>query len=755
VLEVTFTFQTVVDKQGLTRYCYVTTTGLEAPTLHVYPGNQLVIHFQNQLPPATAGGSMPGMQMPMSHPTDSQTTTGDCSGSGVMTAATTNLHFHGMNVPPTCGQDDVIHTMIQPGDTFTYDVQIPRDEPPGLYWYHPHPHGFSEGQVHGGAAGALIVEGIQNVNTSLAGLPERLFVLHDQLLPGLESYDANTPSWDISLNYVPVPYPHYPPAIVQTPPAEQELWRVLNASADTIFNVQYVVNGVLQPMKVVAIDGYPIGGEDGIPPTHTETSLLLPPGARAEFVATSPNLGDRAQIVTEHWDSGPDGASNPARPIENIVAQATPQPGLERLPSQLHAQKFTQLVNLGERPVARRALYFSEVFPDANNPNRPSTFFITVDGQTPTAYHPNEPPNIVVHQGTVEDWTVQNRAFEDHIFHIHQLHFRVRAVNGLPVNDPAMRDTIDLPSWSGKGPYPSVTLRMDFRNSSFVGTFVYHCHILAHEDHGMMGTVQIVQRAGTTTTLSASANDVNLNESVAFTTTVAPAVAGGPAPTGTVQFAEDGTNVGATVMVSGGKASMTVPLQTSGSHTITAFYSGDSTYSESASNAFAITVEDYSLSATAATIPQPGRSGNSVITITASENFKAVINFVCSLPNSMAEAACFVNPRLATGSGQVMLTVNTTPEHALVPLHIRIPPLGPVGGFVCGLLLLLAVSMLSVPRSKWRNLATLGLVLLAISWFAISCGGSNTISNLGTLPGTYNVVVTGTSGSGSTQIQHK
>ena len=179
MLTVNFTFQTTVDEQGLTRYCYITDTGLEAPTLHVNPGDQLIINFTNDLPAATPeqmarGMKMPamqGMKMPMVKAAASSSNAADCPGSGIMTAATTNLHFHGTNVAPICGQDDVIHTMIQPGDTFTYDVQIPSDEPPGLYWYHPHPHGFSEGQVQGGAAGALIVEGIQNVNTSLAGLP--------------------------------------------------------------------------------------------------------------------------------------------------------------------------------------------------------------------------------------------------------------------------------------------------------------------------------------------------------------------------------------------------------------------------------------------------------------------------------------------------------------------------------------------------------------------------------------------------------
>ncbi len=204
VLTVNLAFQTAVDEQGLTRYCYIAngSTALQAPTLHVNPGDQLIINFTNDLPPAAPSSEttvvkrVGGRVRTISHPfcgllkpalatavlkAASQQSGGssDCPGNGIITASTTNLHFHGTNVAPTCGQDDVIHTMIQSGDTFTYNVQIPSDEPPGLYWYHPHPHGFSEGQVQGGAAGALIVEGIQNVNTSLANLPQRAAELLD------------------------------------------------------------------------------------------------------------------------------------------------------------------------------------------------------------------------------------------------------------------------------------------------------------------------------------------------------------------------------------------------------------------------------------------------------------------------------------------------------------------------------------------------------------------------------------------------
>ena len=107
-LEVTFKFLTVTDAQGLTRYCYVTDSGLEAPTLHVHPGDQLIIHLQNDLPPA---GPVP--MSTMTHARIAASSSTDCAG-GPMTQSSTNLHFHGMNVAPTCHQDDVVSTLIQP-----------------------------------------------------------------------------------------------------------------------------------------------------------------------------------------------------------------------------------------------------------------------------------------------------------------------------------------------------------------------------------------------------------------------------------------------------------------------------------------------------------------------------------------------------------------------------------------------------------------------------------------------------------------
>ena len=97
-----------------------------------------------------------------------------------MTATSVNMHFHGTNTSPRCHSDEVIRTLINSGETFNYTLHIPNDEPPGLYWYHPHVHGISSMAVQGGSTGAIEVEGIANVQPAVAGLPERYLVLRDQ-----------------------------------------------------------------------------------------------------------------------------------------------------------------------------------------------------------------------------------------------------------------------------------------------------------------------------------------------------------------------------------------------------------------------------------------------------------------------------------------------------------------------------------------------------------------------------------------------
>jgi FtsP/CotA-like multicopper oxidase with cupredoxin domain len=752
VLEVTFKFLTVTDSQGLTRYCYITDTGLQAPTLRVSPGDKLIIHFQNSLPAATATSSnnMAGMKMTLT--SDDSGSSNPCNGS--MTATATNIHFHGMNVAPACGQDEVVHTLVQPGQSFDYNVQMPVNEPPGLYWYHPHPHGFSEGQVQGGATGALIVEGLQNVDPALAGLPERTLVVRDQLLPSSESNDINIPAWDISLNYVPVTYPGYTPAVIQTTPGQQELWRVANTSADTILNLEYVVNGTAQTLQVVAIDGYPIAAGNSGQSSANETSILMPPGSRAEFVVTTPNVGVTAQLVTQYWNTGPDGDFDPTRTIANVVSQsstAATQAAARKRPAKATPAKVTRFAALASvTPVAQRNLYFSEVLEDPTDPNSPTNFFITEQGQTPALFNMDNPPNIVVHSGTVEDWVIENTALEDHIFHIHQIHFQVLEQNGQAVNDPSVRDTVDLPYWSGTGPYPSVKLRMDFRDPNIVGTFVYHCHILQHEDAGMMGAIQVLPSTGSasSTTVTTSAANITPNGHVTLTANVVDASSGAPTPTGSVQFELNGASVGGVVPLLNGMATLTAAVNGNiGSNDLTAFYQGDSTYAESLSTAIPVTISTFALSSPGATAAI-GSAAIAPVTVNVANGYTAAITLTCAMPASLTEAACFVNPNSTSGTGKISLTVNTTPAH---PLSSELR--GEPGWFAAsGGVSLAYVFLLVLPRRCWRGKAMLLLAMLAAAFTTIGCsGGANT--DPGTAPGTYNVVVTGVGGSGSSQYQ--
>jgi FtsP/CotA-like multicopper oxidase with cupredoxin domain len=749
VLELTLKFLTVTDAQGLVRYCYVTDTGLQAPTLRVSPGDQLIIHFQNDLP--AASGNMAGMKMILSA-NDTITATISACG-GAMSASATNIHFHGTNVAPVCGQDEVVHTLVQPGQSFDYKVQIPQNEPPGLYWYHPHPHGFSEGQVQGGATGALIVEGLQNIDPALAGLTERTFVIRDQVLPASEANDPNIPAWDLSINFVPVTYPNYTPAVIQTDPGQQELWRVANTAADTILNLQYVVNGTPQTMQVVAIDGYPIASGSSGQTSENETSVLLGPGARAEFVVTTPQVGDQGQLTTQYWNTGPDGDFDPTRPIANIVSQnGIESPALnERLPSRAVKAKVTRFADLAAAtPAAQRNLYFSEVLQDPTNPNSPTNFFITEEGQAPALFDMNQAPNIVVHTGTVEDWVVENRAEEDHIFHIHQIHFQVLEVNGQAVNDPAIRDTVDLPYWSGTGAYPSVKLRMDFRDPNIIGTFVYHCHILQHEDGGMMGEIQVLPSAGlaSSTTATASTSSVTPNASITLTAKVLDASTGASAPTGTVQFELNGLNVGDPVTLSNGQATLTTTINgNTGAGNLTAFYQGDATYTESVSPSLPITISNFALSSPGISAPL-GSAAIAPVTVNVATNYSSLISLTCAMPSTLTESACFVDPKSITGTGAVSLTVNTTPAHAVSRLRTGGSGWLAAGGGAS----LACVFMFILPRRRWRGSATLFLSLLATLFTVIGCGGAAK-TDPGTPKGTYMVVVTGAAGSGSALSQ--
>ncbi len=221
----------------------------------------------------------------------------------------------------------MIHTLINAGETFSYDLKFPKDEPPGLYWYHPHVHGLAEAAVLGGASGAIVVEGLQDLQPAVAGLAQRIFVIRDQNVDGKPSPGGpnNVPSWDVTLNYVPIPYPAYTPAIVKIRPGEKQLWRVVNACADTQLDLQLQYDGKPQTLEVVGLDGVPTGSQDGTRKGKIVkvTDIFLPTAARAEFIVTGPSKSvQNATFLTLNVDTGPDGDVDPQRPLATLVKPA-------------------------------------------------------------------------------------------------------------------------------------------------------------------------------------------------------------------------------------------------------------------------------------------------------------------------------------------------------------------------------------------------------------------------------------------------
>jgi FtsP/CotA-like multicopper oxidase with cupredoxin domain len=533
VLEVQVAFRNELDANGHIRYCYVFGDGLRSPNLRLRPGDLLILTLQNDLTAlatapaaanvANAAAANKSAIAPVATGTPASSS-GPC-GDMRMTATSTNLHFHGLTIPPVCHQDDVLRTSIQPGDPpFEYHFRIPADQPPGLYWYHPHLHGFSRAQVVGGASGALIVEGIERENREAAGLPERILVIRDQDLlnpnaaPATNGTQApaalldrdgdarNTgdgsgkPAKDLSVNFVASAYPDYRAGTIEIKPAARELWRIVNASSITYLNLQLLFAGKAQSFGIVAVDGIPINqnGLAGGDLVVWQNHLGVPPGGRIEVVVTAPAAGVEATLITRAVNTGPGGENDPTRPIAKIVSAAdAPAPRSTLAAPSSNAtvpQPPPQRTWLGKvQPTRTRRLYFSEKLDDPKDPNSPTTFYLTVEGQEPAPFDPHSSvPNIVVHQGDVEDWVIENRSQEVHDFHIHQVHFLMLEWFGIPINEPFLRDTINVPFWDGKTvQYPTVRLRMDFRDPNAIGLFPFHCHLLEHEDGGMMGLIRV------------------------------------------------------------------------------------------------------------------------------------------------------------------------------------------------------------------------------------------------------------------------
>ncbi|HTW86261.1 MAG TPA: multicopper oxidase family protein [Candidatus Sulfotelmatobacter sp.] len=447
--------------------------GIEvAPTIRVSPGDTIKIHFINDLPAFCAPG----------------------------VATDSNLHFHGFTTSPNQPSDDVIDILTPPGGSYDYTVQVNPDQPPGLYWYHTHPHGLSSWEVGNGMAGAIVVEGIANYVPATAGLRERVIILrdvpNDSSLAAGESarlrriaFARRSPSDDDeSGGNSCAPETDATPTInglqqasIGIRPGETELFRVVNASGHRHFDLSF--NG--QPITIVAQDGVPISTYPGAPQTIVQTDVVVPPAGRVEFLVQG--KGRPTPIVSKCFNSGPAGDLDPQITLGQLADDST-----WSNPDNTTTQQRVR------KPIAglRRSQYYATTMPP---PAQQRTVTFTEDANgfylNGQQYSPSSAPMFVAQHGTTEEWNLVNASGEVHDFHIHQVHFIIESVNGVPVANPHWFDTIVLPP-EGVGVQgqliPSQTkVLLDFRDPVIVGTFVFHCHILDHEDGGMMAKIQV------------------------------------------------------------------------------------------------------------------------------------------------------------------------------------------------------------------------------------------------------------------------
>jgi FtsP/CotA-like multicopper oxidase with cupredoxin domain len=485
------------DGMPIARRCYVYNGpggSATAPTIRIKPGDTLTLQVKNELPPGSA------MMMPDMPPGN-----------------TTNLHYHGLNASPREPQDNSLTIAIQPGATYTYKLKIPTDAPPGMDWYHPHVHMLSQDQVLSGLSGALIVEGIGRAYPKVQTLPEQVFVLRDQEPIRNPDVTPDQSFKDISINYVPiVTNPVEVPSTIVMRDYQPQFWRVANTAADSYMNLQVRYGGAAQNLEVVARDGVTLGLDSGLlRPTPTlSQSILLPPGSRAEFIVPGPPPGMQGELLALQYNTGIDastGDRNLQRTLAKLRTGSKVEPkNIATLESgvgigTLSRTRFTNLTT-GNVIRPKRTFYFSQCinagdvdtrlnptqlkyFPTCKDSTEPE-FYITEEGKTPRLYSPSDPDSVVVNKGAIEDWRVVNLDAEAHAFHIHQLHFLVLDGTSAGTAVGTLRDTVNIPGWDGAGTPTFVNMRMDFRGD-IAGTFLYHCHILEHEDKGMMAKIQV------------------------------------------------------------------------------------------------------------------------------------------------------------------------------------------------------------------------------------------------------------------------
>jgi len=422
---------------------------IPGPTLRVKPGDVLRIKLVNDLPPNRD-------PTPIDHSLPHQFNN-------------TNLHTHGLHVSPDGIADNVMRVM-EPGESYDIEIAIPRDHVPGTNWYHPHAHGAADIQLASGVLGALIIEGDFADVPEIASAQERLLVLTEAVFDDYGTVeDFSTLFPETAARFIAVNGVREPTIAMR--PGEVQRWRILHAGwQDDIF-----VELEEHVLHSIARDGIPLSriGSD-IPrkpeqPTDYPNALLMAPGQRIDVLVQAGKPGNYL-LRAVPFDQG---YASPTGPIARLVVEG--EPTTMKLP--LRLPPLRERIIRDEEITGTRTLTFATKSPGTDEWRK---YRFLIDGRS---FDPDRVDHRV-RLGAVEEWTIVNDdANDDHVFHIHVNDMLLTRINGEPLADPVWLDTAIVPR---KG---SITFRSRFLD--FTGKFALHCHMMNHEDLGMMQIVEV------------------------------------------------------------------------------------------------------------------------------------------------------------------------------------------------------------------------------------------------------------------------
>jgi FtsP/CotA-like multicopper oxidase with cupredoxin domain len=409
--------------------------------LRVQPGDVLRVNLINDLPPNRA--EMP-LTMDLPHHFNS-----------------TNLHVHGMHVSPSGNADNVLRTM-EPGQSYEVEIPVPAGHPRGTYWYHPHHHGSADVQISSGMAGALIVEGDFAGVAEIANAVERVLILNEVMfdyLGTIEVYDTIWP--EAAPRFISINGQREP--IIRLRPGEVQRWRIVQAAHES--NLRLALNDHL--LHPIAYDGIPHSRIEGL------ESLVVAPGQRADVLvqAGAPGAYELRAIANDQGYPSPTGL------LAHVVVEG--EPVTMSLPASLPE---SPLAPIGDDEITgTRTITFTAIEPEVPAAATYQEFADLIDGRR---FDPDRVDQSI-RLGGVEEWTVVNDDTSDHVFHIHTNPFQVVAVNDEPVSDTLWRDTVIVPHEG------SLTFRSRFLD--FTGKTVLHCHMMNHEELGMMQLIEFTE----------------------------------------------------------------------------------------------------------------------------------------------------------------------------------------------------------------------------------------------------------------------